>query len=78
MAKLIHISGKISRIDVSNYETINRAIQGYFEVLNTCGKMLLINEDGIRLNLPFNFTASIVAKRALYGNVIVCEQGELR
>ena len=61
--------------------TINEIVGGYYELVPTIltnGAMLAVNEDGVRLGLPFNRNASIVAGGVpIVGNAILILNKEL-
>jgi len=41
------------------------------------GKMLVVNEDGLRLNLPHNSEASKLSEQNIVGDVLLMNQNEI-
>lgn len=96
MAILIKVDGTIKDI-VPSYkkgkkvmftlEQIQKAVEGYFEIVyyDNGKDCMLLNEDGISLNLPFNDKASeelwlnskAMVCQGVRGNVIVCKLTEV-
>jgi aspartate oxidase len=54
--------------------TLQKAVGGYIETVAVQGDdslILLVNEDGRRLNLPYNPQASELAQRHIVGNAVL-------
>lgn len=67
---LIMPDGEIQHI--TNDANIHEIIGGYFEAVpNGLGLTVFANEDGLRLNLPSNRTASLLCERNIVGPVII-------
>jgi len=58
-------------------EEMQRLVGGYIEPLKVVHeghtRTMMVNEDGRRLDLPFNAKASLIARRSIYGNVFILE-----
>ena len=79
MATLLKADG--SKQD--NYEDITltgmqKAVGGYIELVHLSkGKMLVVNEDGLRLNLPNNSEASKLSGQTIVGDVLLMNHNEI-
>ncbi len=66
-----------------NYEDISltgmqKAVGGFIELVHLPkGKMLVVNEDGLRLNLPYNKKASQLSQREIVGDVLLMNHNEI-
>lgn len=66
-----------------NYEDISltgmqEAVGGFIELVHLPkGKMLVVNEDGLRLNLPYNKKASQLSQRDIVGDVLLMNHNEI-
>lgn len=57
---------------------MQKAVNGYIEIVYLPkGKMLVVNEDGLRLKLPYNPKASQLSERNLVGDVLLMNQKDI-
>lgn len=53
-------------------EDIQRFVEGTFEIIQLdTGDQMLVNEDGLVYNLPYNIYASRLAKRTIVGSAMI-------
>ena len=77
MAQIIKADGTVERVAPTNpphfsLTELQAAVGGYIEHVALAGKMsLLVNEDGIRLNLPPNARASQIAGTGIVGDALL-------
>jgi hypothetical protein len=56
---------------------LQQLVGGYIEMLRlSTGLLMVMNEDGLRLGLPLNVAASDIAKQAVLGKVVLCNDLE--
>jgi hypothetical protein len=80
MAKIIRCDKTTENIDSPNLETLQKIVEGYIEevlVPNEKGTVMVVNEDGRRLNLPQNSVATAIMGQPIVGNVVLCSRKEL-
>ncbi|MFA5398339.1 MAG: DUF3846 domain-containing protein [Methanogenium sp.] len=80
MAKIIRCDKTTENIDNLDLETLQIIVEGYIEELivpNEKGTVMIVNEDGIMLNLPLNTVATAIMGQPIVGNVILCSRKEL-
>lgn len=67
---------ELELIDIENkLEELQKQVEGYIECVTLIpGKLVMVvNEEGLILELPYNMSASIIARRNIVGNaLIVC------
>lgn len=85
MATVIRVDGTRAKLADTELATLQLAVGGYIEVLYLPAKMvLIINEDGISLDLPINPVATSLCVGLVYmaggirGDAVLCEASELR
>lgn len=72
------------RIEPSNgtdysLEECNALVGGYIEIVRLCGGwILVVNEDGIRLDLPVNGYASEIARQLIFGDAMMIRTESLK
>ena len=70
----------IELIDIENkLEELQEQVEGYIECVTLIPDKLVmvVNEEGLIRELPYNMSASIIARRNIVGNaLIVCSDGE--
>ena len=78
MATLLRTDGTQKKdISIVGLKRLQDLVGGYIEVVNlTDGRILIVNEEGLLLKLPFNEQASDLS-RPLVGDVILCKNSEL-
>lgn len=90
MAQLIKPNGDISSVeriapkngDTFELDEMSSYVGGYIEVVRPLdviglGLVLVVNEEGLLLDLPYNVSASRLAGHEIRGNAIFCaERGE--
>jgi hypothetical protein len=89
MATLIHPDGKEQQVLPEGkkwtLEELQKHIGGYIELVPGPKRRIIVNEDGILLNLPFNPKATEAARllsprsqsrHRLYGPVLILDVGE--
>ena len=59
-AVVIEANGTVRRADLPDYQSLNRTVGGYVELINfgDTGHFAYVNEDGIALGLPYNELAT--------------------
>ena len=87
MAKIIKTTGEEVTVKPEGFESnpkelslkqMQDAVGGYIErVPGIVGQHMFCNENGIRLELPFNPKASELAGQDILGNVILCGLEEI-
>jgi hypothetical protein len=52
----IEANGDVKRVDLPDYDALNKAVGGYIEAINfgDTGHNCYVNENGIALGLPYN------------------------
>ena len=63
-------------------EELQRAVGGYIEAIqvrdpNGAWLIMIVNEDGRSLGLPYNPLASQMAQREIVGDVVLCKRPEM-
>tara|TARA_R100000951_G_scaffold113965_2_gene117152 strand:+ start:176 stop:415 length:240 start_codon:yes stop_codon:yes gene_type:complete len=78
MATLLKSDGsEIEWTDIT-LSGMQKAVDGYIELVHLPkGKMLVVNEDGLRLKLPYNPKASQISQRNLVGDILLMNQNEI-
>lgn len=87
MGRLIHPDGCTTDVFPKHgkeftLQELHEYVGGYIELVRTIsGKVMFVNEDGKRLELPVNRKATELARVApgdwIVGNAIICEKGEV-
>ena len=73
MAKLIGVD-KSSQAKAPTFKEAQTFVGGYVETVSIPGGgVMLVNEDGLSLRLPFNLTASALAGRPIVGAAVLLE-----
>lgn len=74
MAKLIETTGVKTLKPSPSFKEAQGYVGGYVETVSIPGgAVLLVNEDGIAKQLPFNVAASAIARRPIVGTAILLE-----
>jgi hypothetical protein len=59
-------------------EELQGYVEGYIQLVPTqSGDYIVVNEEGILYNLPFNSNASSEFQMGLVGNVLLCSPSEM-
>ena len=79
MAQLLKSDGEvIDNVDISSLEKMQELVGGYIEIIYlNDDKVLIVNEEGLILQLPFNQRASGIFKSKLVGDIILCKINEI-
>jgi hypothetical protein len=87
MAQVIKATGKITEVIPAHGPTftldeLQKIVGGYIElVVTTEGDFMFVNEDGLRLGLPFNSLASShyggISPHGIVGDVVICKRHEV-
>lgn len=79
MARLIKSSGEIlPNVDISSLKKMQDLVQGYIEIVYMKnGRLLIVNEEGLLMNLPPNKQASDIYGHRIVGDAIDCDVSEL-
>lgn len=67
-------------VDINEEITLEAAqgyVGGYIEVVRSLGKELLVNEDGMSMELPRNAWASDLCGRQIVGDVLLIKTGSM-
>lgn len=83
MAKIYMTDGRILDCKPVNNEhfsalELNTVVGGYFEFIYLNNGIMVVNEEGLSLNLPKNHLASALIGRLIVGNVLVCEKDQIK
>lgn len=84
MAKLIAPNGVISFTQPANgkhfsLKELQEAVEGYIEIVRLENDLIMVvNEEGRLRNLPFNESASALAKQSIVGRVLICKDNEVK
>ena len=78
MATLLKSDGSESEYTAITLSGMQKAVGGYIELVHLPkGKMLVVNEDGLNLKLPYNPRASQLSQRHLVGDILLMNQNEI-
>jgi hypothetical protein len=84
MITVIHPDGRIDHLDERkpSLERLQELVGGYIELVplvlhKLTGKHVVVNEDGIPLDLPFNKAASEKFGMPLVGTVVITELDDI-
>ena len=81
--RLIKANDTLERYEPASGETftleeLRKAVNGYFELVHLPNNfVLVVNEDGLRLKLPFNLIASLMARKSIVGDALLCHIGRI-
>lgn len=80
MARLIKSNGEVlPNVDISSLKKMQDLVQGYIEfVYLKDNKVLILNEEGLLMNLPQNKQASNIYGHRVVGDAVVCDITELK
>ncbi len=79
MARLIKSSGEvIPNVDISSLKKMQDLVQGYIEFVYLNEKLLVVNEEGLIMNLPQNKQATEIAGHPIVGDAIECGISEVK
>lgn len=54
-------------------------VEGYVEIVRLRdGRIMVVNEEGMLMKLPYNRIASQIAGQPIVGNVLVCERWQIK
>lgn len=54
-------------------------VEGYIEIVRLRdGRLMIVNEEGMLMKLPYNRIASQIARQPIVGNVLVCDEGQIK
>ena len=59
---------------------LNTIVDGYIEIVRIPNSkdILIVNEDGLQKNLPYNVLASVYANQRIVGNVLRCNKNMVK
>lgn len=86
MALLIKSSGEHTHVTPENgeyftLEELQKFVGGYIELVNIkqvfTDDVMVVNEEGRLLKLPYNTEASVYALQYIVGDVIICKRKEI-
>lgn len=78
MVKLLQTDGIVQEVQPKNGETfslkeLQEFVGGYIELVTLPDDLVLVvNEEGLLHNLPYNGLAKLMFQRDLVGNILVC------
>lgn len=84
MAKWIKADGSMEDVEPNNgsdfsLEELNKFVDGFIEVVwLPNGKLMVVNEEGQLKRLIPNPVASIIARQMIVGNVLLCDEGQVK
>lgn len=60
-------------------EELQPVVEGYIEIVRLRdGRLMIVNEEGMLMKLPYNRIASQIARQPIVGNVLVCDEGQIK
>ena len=84
MAQIIKATGERIKVKPKNgtdfqLDELKDFVGGYIEIVRLkAGKILVVNEDGMIYNLPFNYEATELAYRMIFGDVLYCDINQVK
>ncbi len=79
MARLLKADGSsIMDVSIDSLIKMQTLVDGYIEFVYKNDKVYIVNEDGLRQDLPYNYRASYLSNRHLVGDVVECTSQEFR
>lgn len=86
MAKKISVDGTEMILPDSKLETLQAAVGGFIELVHLPGGgYVVVNEEGLCLNLPVNKKATAIVACCfpafdgiIVGNAVLCEESEIK
>lgn len=84
MAQLIKATGETAEVEPKNgkdfsLDELNKFVNGYIELVLLADKRyMVVNEEGLLLNLPPNMIASYIAGQYIVGDVLVCDKKQIK
>ena len=84
MAKIIKASGEFVAIEPKNgknfsLEELQSIVGGYIEIVYLSdGSLMVVNEEGLLKELPYNLVASGIAGFYIVGDVLLCKENQMR
>ena len=80
MAQLIDTEGEVHQVPGPvSLEKAQELVGGWVQLVQVPGNpadQMLVNEEGLLLNLSFNWIASGIAKQPIVGNAVIVSTGE--
>jgi hypothetical protein len=77
MAILIEANGDVTPFyPINTLESLQKGVGGYIEIIYTKISVIIVNEEGLIHELPFNELGTNFAGQPIVGNVIVCTKDE--
>jgi hypothetical protein len=79
MATLMKADGEVvDDYDVSSLDKLQEAVGGYIEIVTIDKEMcLIVNEEGLIMNLKKNMWASLISNRNIVGDVLFMKRNEM-
>lgn len=84
MATIIKTNGERISVQPKNRKDfklgeLRKVVDGYIEIVYLSdGKLMVVNEEGMPLQLPYNPVASLLAGQPIVGDVLVCESNQIK
>lgn len=84
MAKIIKTDGKEINVEPRNgsdfsLSEMQRIVGGFIECVTLDnGQLMVVNEEGVILEMPYNKKASELFGHPIVGNVLVCESNQIK
>ena len=80
MAQLIDTEGDVHQVlGPVSLEKAQELVGGWVQVVQVPGnpaQQMIVNEEGLLENLPYNLIASSIAKQDIVGNAVIVTNGE--
>ena len=79
MAEYIKTDGSVEVIEVRDFKHAQELVGGYVEIVHSYkhqGCTLIVNEEGLNLQLPLNATASVLTGLHIVGNAVRLTKSE--
>ena len=78
MARIINVSGDETKLEDLSPDALQKAVGGDIEVIKLPDRVqMLINEEGRKLGLPVNSTATLLCGRKVCGDVVLLNKEDL-
>lgn len=84
MANIITQNGVFSYVTPKNnrdfsLKELQEVVEGFIEIVRReDNHIMVVNEEGLLLNLQYNERASMIAKQPIFGRVLVCKDYEVK
>ena len=84
MARIIKTDGTEKNVEPRNgsdfsLSEMQRIVGGFIECVTLAnGQLMVVNEEGVILEMPYNTKASELYGQPIVGNVLVCDSNQIK